>query len=446
MNINESKLLHQIIKIIGSNYRILVGFSGGLDSTVLLHALVTLRQTTIPKLNIRAIYIHHGLNQKANDWAIHCQQVCFDLQVDFFSRYICIDKIKKGTEASARNARYQTFREVLLQGEIIVTAQHLDDQVETFLLALKRGSGPAGLSSMPISIPFANSYLIRPLLLFSRQQLVLYAQKKVLSWVEDDSNRNQRYDRNFLRLSIIPHFNHRWPHFSQSVARSASLCAEQETLLNELLNDHLSRLVTEEGALRLDTLGSLSTIKRNAILRRWLKLHQILMPSRIQLEKIWQNVICARPDAEPQFMLANNKVIRRFKQQLWLLPKFSDLTKICLSWQLQSEIKLPDNLGMLIITDQGNGFRFPLLNEKVSIRFGLKGKIKIINCQHAKRSKKLWQESSVAPWLRKRTPLIYYNDELITAVGVFVTKSGECLQGQPKLKVKLVTKKPCFNK
>lgn len=447
MNVDEAALLNQIMKTIGSTRRILVGFSGGLDSTVLLHALVSLRQTTVPNLNIRAVYIHHGLNDKADDWAIHCQKVCFDWQVEFSSQHVYIDPTEKGIEAAARDARYQVFREMLLPEEIIVTAQHLDDQAETFLLALKRGSGPAGLSAMPISIPFADTNLIRPLLSFSRQQLVVYAEKKSLSWIEDDSNQDQRYDRNFLRLAIMPYFNRRWSHFSQAVARSASLCAEQEALLNELLQDYLSQLVTAEGALQLDTLASYSEMKRNAILRRWLSLHRVLMPSRVQLKQIWQDVICARPDAEPQFILANNNVIRRFKQQLWLLPQFNDLTKICLAWQLPAAVKLPDNLGMLIVTDKGTGFRAPLSNEQVTIRFGLKGNIKIIGRQHARRSKKLWQELGIAPWLRKRTPLIYYNDELIAAVGVFITQSGQYIQGQSELKIKWITdKKPLLLK
>ncbi|MGP1954842.1 MAG: tRNA lysidine(34) synthetase TilS, partial [Arsenophonus sp. NC-QC1-MAG3] len=293
-------------------------------------------------------------------------------------------------EAAARNARYQVFSEMLLPEEIIATAQHLDDQAETFLLALKRGSGPAGLSAMPISIPFFDTYLIRPLLSFSRQQLIVYAQKNMLSWIEDDSNKDQHYDRNFLRLTIMPRFNQRWPHFSLSVSRSASLCAEQESLLNELLQDYLSQLVIAEGALQLNVLSSYSEIKRNAILRRWLSLHRILMPSRVQLKQIWQDVICARPDAEPEFILANNNVIRRFKQQLWLLPQFNDLTKICLVWQVPTTIKLPDNLGELSISDEGKQFRAPLPNEKVTIRFGLKGNIKIIGRKHARQSKKLW--------------------------------------------------------
>ncbi|MDT9587570.1 MAG: tRNA lysidine(34) synthetase TilS [Candidatus Arsenophonus melophagi] len=436
MNFDENALLQKIITAIGSTRRILVGFSGGLDSTVLLHALVTLRNTTLHKLNIRAVYIHHGINNKADEWAIHCQKVCYDLKVAFFSRQVHINSTGQGIEAAARDARYQAFREILLLEEILVTAQHLDDQAETFLLALKRGSGPAGLSSMPTTLPFSNSYLIRPLLSFSRQQLVVYAKQKALFWIEDDSNQNQRYDRNFLRLTIMPHFNQRWPNFSKTIARSASLCAEQEALLDELLKDNLDQLITEEGALHIDLLKSFSEIRRNTILRRWLSLHRILMPSQVQLKQIWRDVICARPDAEPKFILAKNNVIRRFQQKLWLLPNFNDLNNICLTWQLPSAIKLPDNLGILIVTNTGDEMRAPFSNEKVTIRFGLKGNIKILGRQHARRSKKLWQELGIAPWLRTRIPLIYYNQELIAAVGLFITEAGRYIPEHAVLKVK----------
>ncbi|XZQ54902.1 MAG: tRNA lysidine(34) synthetase TilS [Arsenophonus sp.] len=259
--------------------------------------------------------------------------------------------------------------------------------------------------------------------------------------MEDESNLDQRYDRNFLRLTVIPHLNQRWPYFLQAVSRSASLCAEQEVLLTELLKDCLSKLITTEGSLQLNPLMNYSKIKRNVILRRWLSLHRILMPSLIQLKQIWKDVIYARQDANPKFMLVSGNVIRRFKHQLWLIPKFNDISKTCLVWKLPEQIKLPDNLGILVITDNGKSFRAPLPNEKVTIRFGLKGNIKILNRQHSRQSKKLWQELGVAPWLRKRTPLIYYNDELITAVDVFITESGRSIPGQFELKIKWIKNK-----
>ncbi|AMA64607.1 tRNA(Ile)-lysidine synthase [Candidatus Arsenophonus lipoptenae] len=444
-HINESVILNQITKIIGSNLKILVAFSGGLDSTVLLHALTVLRNTTIPNLNIRAAYINHGLNNKSNSWGVHCKHICLNLKVAFCSYDIHIYKSKKGIEAAARDARYKTLRRILLQNEIIVTAQHLNDQAETFLLALKRGSGPAGLSAMPVSIEFGHTYLVRPLLLFSRQELTMYAQKNNLTWIDDDSNYNQIYDRNFLRLTIMPCFNIRWPYFLKSVARSANLCAEQEKLVNELLEDYLSKLLTTDGSLKLDPLVEFSEKKRNAILRSWFRLYKILMPTRVQLKQIWQDVICARSDAEPKFILADN-VIRRYKKELWLLPKFNDITKICLQWHLSKKIKLPDNLGTLMITNVNHGkkIRAPLPNEEVTIRFGLKGNIKIIGHKYTKRSKKIWQELGIAPWLRNRIPLIYYNNELITAVDVFITDSARCIKDHAELSIKWTKNKRLF--
>ncbi|WMY95494.1 MAG: tRNA lysidine(34) synthetase TilS [Arsenophonus sp.] len=436
MCINEIIFLKKILKSIGFIENILVGFSGGLDSTVLLHALVRLREIINPHLKIRALYVHHGIHHKADNWLIHCKKICLNWKVEFHSQYIHIDPTENGLEGGARIARYQAFCKILLQKEVLVTAHHLDDQAETFLLALKRGSGPAGLSSMAFSIPFFHTYLIRPLLSFTRKELELYAKKKLLCWIEDDSNQNKFYDRNFLRLNIMPHFCSRWPNFSHAVFRSATLCAEQEDLLNELLEDCFSRLITDKGALRITDLLSYSKIKRNAILRRWFRLHNILMPSYLQLKIIWKEVICARNDAKPEFILKKN-VIRRFKKKLWILPKFKDITNICLPWHLSTPLILPDNLGTLIITNHGIGFRFPFSDEKVTVRFGVKGNIKIIGRQHSTKSKKLWQELGIAPWLRKRIPLIYYNDVLITAVNVFVTESGKCIDGM-ELKLNLI--------
>ncbi|WMY97112.1 MAG: tRNA lysidine(34) synthetase TilS [Arsenophonus sp.] len=436
---NEIIFLKKIIKNIGFIENILVGFSGGLDSTVLLHALVRLRKIINPHLNIRAIHVHHGINNEADKWLIHCKKICFTWKVEFHLQYIHIDSNEHGLEGEARISRYQAFRKILLKKEVLVTGQHLDDQAETFLLALKRGSGPAGLSSMAFSMPFFHTHLIRPLLSFTRKELESYAKKNLLYWIEDDSNQNKFYDRNFLRLNIMPHLCSRWPNFSHAVFRSATLCAEQETLLNELLENCFLSLITDNGALKITDFLSYSKIKRNAILRRWFRFHKILMPSCLQLKIIWKEVICARNDAKPEFILKNN-VIRRFQKKLWILPKFQDISNISLSWNLSRPLILPDNLGTLIIASHGIGFRFPFFNEKVTVRFGVKGNIKIIGCQHSKKSKKLWQELGIAPWFRKRIPLIYYDDVLITAVNVFVTESGRCVDGI-ELKLNLIKNK-----
>ncbi|PHM73188.1 tRNA lysidine(34) synthetase TilS [Xenorhabdus kozodoii] len=428
---NHDPLLTILAEQMGQHKKILLGFSGGLDSTVLLHLLVRLRtQSQQPNgehMALRAIHIHHGLNPEADLWVEHCRQVCAGWQVDFRTEKVELNTRQNGIEAAARNARYRVFQRELQLGEVLITAQHLDDQAETFLLALKRGSGPAGLSSMPARMPFAGTTLIRPLLNVSRAELEAYAQAQKLQWVEDDSNQDDRYDRNFLRLHIMPLLNQRWPHFPQAVSRSASLCGEQEQLLDELLKESLASLVTSEGAISIPPLENSSEAKRNALLRRWLNQRGVKMPAREQLQRIWSEVALARRDAEPRFRLGHDE-IRRYRQQLWLLPQYRDLAGLILEWDLRQALMLPDGLGTLLCTkEDGMTVRKPTGNEQVTIRFGVQGNINIVGRQHARHSKKLWQELGVAPWLRERTPLLYYNEKLIAALGVFITKEGQNL-------------------
>ena len=299
-------------RVFASQQAILAGLSGGLDSVVLLHALRQWQTAERPALRLRAVYIHHGLNPLADDWADHCRIFCDSLSVPFQVCHVQVDPRKKGIEAAARDARYQAFREVIAPDEALVTAQHLDDQSETFFLALKRGSGPAGLSAMPEQMAFGANPLIRPLLSFSRAQLEQYAQYHQLSWVDDDSNQDRRYDRNFLRHAVLPQLNARWPHFAQAVSRSAALCGEQEALLDELLLPELMQLTDADNGLFLIPLLSAGTAKRNAILRRWLKHCGVQMPSQHQLALLWQEVALAKPDAEPGYCL-KPVTIRRYQ-------------------------------------------------------------------------------------------------------------------------------------
>ncbi|MBI6548958.1 tRNA lysidine(34) synthetase TilS [Xenorhabdus lircayensis] len=432
MTTTHEPLLTTLAEQIGPHKKILVGFSGGLDSTVLLHLLVRLRaeyqQLGCDPIALRAIHIHHGLNPKADSWVEHCRQICVGWQVDYRIERVRLDICQNGIEAAARDARYQSFQRELQPDEILITAQHLDDQAETFMLALKRGSGPAGLSSMPSCMPFAETTLIRPLLNASRAELEEYIQAQGLQWIEDDSNQDDRYDRNFLRLHVMPLLNQRWPHFPQAVSRSADLCGEQERLLDELLSDSLNSLTTLEGAISIPPLGNCSEAKRNALLRRWLNQCGVKMPAREQLQRIWSEVALARQDAEPRFRLGQYD-IRRYRQQLWLVPQYQLLAGAILEWDIEQELVLPDGLGTLIRSEEnGIKVRAPDGNEQVTIRFGVQGNVSIVGRQHSRHSKKLWQELGVAPWLRERTPLLYYDEKLIAALGFFVTKEGQSLE------------------
>ncbi|MES0232522.1 tRNA lysidine(34) synthetase TilS [Citrobacter portucalensis] len=401
---------------------ILVAFSGGLDSTVLLHQLVQWRAQH-PEVALRAIHIHHGLSPHADSWVQHCESVCMQWQVPLVVERVHLEDDGLGIEAQARRARYQAFAQTLLPGEVLMTAQHLDDQCETFLLALKRGSGPAGLSAMGENSPFAGTQLIRPLLAQTREALEAWARQHELCWIEDESNQDDTYDRNFLRLRVTPLLQQRWPHFAQAVARSAALCAEQESLLDELLASDLADCITAHGTLLLVPLMMMSDVRRAALLRRWLAGLNAPMPSRDGLERIWQEVALAREDASPCFRLGEYEV-RRYQSQLWWVKSVDGQSETVIPWlEWKTPLTLPAGLGSVQLISAGE-LRMPQADEAVSIRFKAPGLLHIVGRNGGRKLKKIWQEKGIPPWRRDTTPMLFYGETLIAAAGVFVTREG----------------------
>ncbi|WP_234096491.1 tRNA lysidine(34) synthetase TilS [Citrobacter portucalensis] len=401
---------------------ILVAFSGGLDSTVLLHQLVQWRAQH-PEVALRAIHIHHGLSPHADSWVQHCKSVCMQWQVPLVVERVHLEDDGLGIEAQARRARYQAFAQTLLPGEVLMTAQHLDDQCETFLLALKRGSGPAGLSAMGENSPFAGTQLIRPLLAQTREALEAWARQHELCWIEDESNQDDTYDRNFLRLRVTPLLQQRWPHFAQAVARSAALCAEQESLLDELLASDLADCITAHGTLLLVPLMMMSDVRRAALLRRWLAGLNAPMPSRDGLERIWQEVALAREDASPCFRLGEYEV-RRYQSQLWWVKSVDGQSETVIPWlEWKTPLTLPAGLGSVQLISAGE-LRMPQADEAVSIRFKAPGLLHIVGRNGGRKLKKIWQEQGIPPWRRDTTPMLFYGETLIAAAGVFVTREG----------------------
>lgn len=461
---------------------LLLAFSGGLDSTVLLDVITALRDGDgaldgADALALRAVHVHHGLSRHSDRWADHCAHECHRRDVTFSTAHVVLNGTPEGLEAAARDARYQALATTLRDDEVLLTAQHQDDQVETLLLALKRGSGPAGLAAMAADTPFRGCRLVRPLLECGRAELEAYARARGLRWIEDDSNSDLRFDRNFLRLRILPPLRQRWPQFAAAAARSAQLCAEQERLLDELLAETLEELTQPDGSLHLTALTAMSDIRRAAILRRWLADRGVRMPSRQQLARLWQEVALSRRDAVAQMQL-DDRLVRRFRDRLYVLPQlpaFSDAVAI-LPWPPQSErLRLPAGLGTIHRCPMGtNGgaqqgmvnapwmpayapggrlhvdaaivvntdgvvsattpeaiVRAPLPDEQVSVRFGsVRGLLYITGRRRGRSLKKIWQELAIPPWRRGSTPMLFYNDQLIAALGVFVTWEGTARESE----------------
>ena len=420
--------LRPLIKLLQPHPNLLVAFSGGLDSTVLLHQLVTLRDTQVANFQIRTMHIHHGLSPYADNWAEHCQQVCEQWNVPFEVKRVQLADDGLGIEAHARAARYQALAETIRPDEVLLTAQHLDDQCETFLLALKRGSGPAGLAAMPERLPFGETELIRPLLGQTRKELEAWAEEHQLTWIEDESNQDDSYDRNFLRLRVIPEIQQRWPHFPQSVARSAELCGEQEQLLDELLAEQLGKLIQHDGSLLIEPMLTLSDIRRAALLRRWFARQKAAMPSRAAVVRLWNEVATSREDANPRLQFGRYEV-RRYQGSLYWLPLMDGLGDEIISWAAPfAPLTLPGGLGTLQFASIGQEIRAPGDNEPVTVRFKASGHFHIVGRDRGRSLKKIWQESGIPPWARERTPLLFYGDKLIAALGVFVTQDGKATE------------------
>lgn len=393
-----------------------VGLSGGVDSVVLLHLFA---QTSA---KVRAIHIHHGLSPNADSWADFCQSLCQRWQIPLAIKHICVQG-SQGLEANARVARYQAFKEEIRPNEVLVTAHHLDDQAETFLLALKRGSGVKGLSAMQAVSFQQNLTLFRPLLAVSKAELLAYAKAHQLDHIEDESNRSNAFERNFLRNQILPLLQQRWQHFNQMVARSAAHCAEQQQLLEELLAAELARLADfSQKSLDVGEFGSFSQAKQKQLLRLWLDKCGVEMPSLAQVERILVDVVFAQADRQPQFKLADWG-LRRYQQRLWLISPLTEIQPFIADLLLNQSVILPASLGtlhyeknVLIYKTAQQTHRFPLPQGAemlpLQVKIGQQGKVARFGKPHREEMKKIWQQHNVPTWLRSQTPLIFINEQL----------------------------------
>jgi tRNA(Ile)-lysidine synthase len=328
------------------------------------------------------------------------------------------------------------LKSVANDGDLIVTGHHSDDQTETFLLALKRGSGLKGLSAMQKEMTLGQQLLVRPLLCFSRADIEDYAKQHQLSWIEDESNIDERFDRNFLRHQVLPVLNERWPSFNKTVARSAEHCCEAQQLLDELAQQDLVKSQISKNILDTSELLTLNQARFNNTLRYFLSKHNILMPSSQQLQQV-RLQLSAESDKSPMVQLANC-CLRRYKNELHLTDIFNDIS----SWQETvnltevTEIKLlalPDKLGTLTfsadkpVKDQKNYWqatlRAPEVEQVISISFVHQNpKCTPQYRQHSRSLKKVLQELAIPPWMRKRTPFIFYDGVLVAVIGQFVCK------------------------
>ncbi|WP_052761000.1 tRNA lysidine(34) synthetase TilS [Sedimenticola thiotaurini] len=397
----------------------LVGFSGGMDSHVLLHALAQLGDRLSAPL--RAIHIDHGLQASSSDWHRHCEAVCRDLDIPLVSFSLELKPIKgESLENVARQARYGVLAEQIHRDEMLLTAHHQDDQAETLLLQLLRGAGLSGLAAMPMLSPFDKGMHARPLLDVSRDELLQYATRNHLQWIEDGSNQDTEFDRNYLRHKVIPLLKSRWPATTRTLSRSARHCAEADQLIAGLLSEQLNQIRgQQDGSLSISALNALPTDQQGALLRLWIGQAGFTLPSAAVLKRIISEVLGARPDRNPLVTWSGAEV-RRYRDALYLmspLPAFDSVPSLV--WRGESELMLPAGLGRLQFHTGEEGGTGLAASGVCRITFRRGGEIcRPLGRGQSKRLKQLLQGAGVFPWMRDRIPLLEIDGEIAEVIGV----------------------------
>jgi len=407
-----------------------VALSGGIDSVVLLHLLYQLQKKYHFTLN--AMHVHHGLSQNADKWVKFCEKLCEKLYVPLDVEYIQLPQKKSlGIEGEARRFRY----EKLLQSksDLIVLAHHADDQAETFLLQLIRGAGVKGLSSMAHFDE--TKRLWRPLLNQSKIDIESYAKHHKLKWIEDESNQNTDFDRNFIRSKVLPILKNRFNHIIKVISRSSAHLAEAQNLLDDLakidLNSYLKSSKYKH-KLQVKTLNKLSLIRAKNVLRYWLELNDQLMPSKDLLDEFLRQVLTAKKDAELKIELSKNHEIRRYKDEIYIVQKNQhEQKKYEIIWDGESKINLPNGSKLNFKKVKGGGIALEKIKGKKLIIANRKGgeSFKSDSKRPTKKLKQLLQDSDLPPWEREEIPLIFVGNDL-----VFLPHFGVDMKWQTKPK------------
>jgi len=366
------------------NRQLVIALSGGIDSVVLLHYL----HTHYPN-NLRAIHCNHHLSKHCTEWDEFCKNLCQTLNIPYSNVDIFIEN-ESNLEENARKKRYHSLSSNLEDNEVLCTAHHQNDQAETILLQLFRGAGVAGLAAMPKSKPLGKGTHYRPMLNIKKSEIIDYAKNNHLSWVEDDSNTNTNFRRNFLRLDIIPKLETVYKNLAKTLTRSAKHQSEALKLTRELadidINTH--HVINNSGRINISALKKIETHRIKNILRHHLSLMKFLAPSDKIMDQII-DLLHAKEDAQP-LVSWDNFEIRRYQDELYLIDNQTEQKSA--NCPLHAEFE-----------------NFP----NFSIRYRIEGqRIKLPGKKHSQSLKKVLQDANIPPWERNSLKMYYIEDEL----------------------------------
>jgi len=408
--------------------RYVVAFSGGLDSSVLAHALAS--GDCARGVPVVAVHIDHGLQPEAAAWERHCSAFAAGLGVEYRSRRVTVQlESGQGPEASAREARYSALHAELRSGDWLLSAHHREDQAETLLLNLVRGSGLAGIAGIGAIRRFGPGWLARPLLGVDRAALKAYADEAGITWVEDPTNCDRRFDRNFLRHEVLPRLGSRWPDIAARLQRSAALAGEAAVLLADLAEIDLENLGGRPDRLPIPALVTLSAARQRNLLRYALRRLGLSTPTALQLGRVLDEVIPARADAQP-LVTWPGAAVRRYRDQLYLLPE--TLGELSPDLALRDDkVELGQGLGVIELrAGAPTGLADPVVATGLHVKFRAGGEeIQPAGQAHTKKLKKLLQEEGIVPWMRDRVPLVYSGDKLVAVGDLWIAAGAQSEPG-----------------
>jgi tRNA(Ile)-lysidine synthase len=399
----------------------LVAYSGGVDSHVLLHLCHS------AGLPVRAVHIHHGLQAEADSWDRHCAEVCSKLDI----AYTCIHidahpESGESPEDAARKARYTALENELRSDDVLLTAHHQDDQAETMLLQLMRGAGPAGLASMPMIKLFGRGLHLRPLLGFSQQLLTRYAEEHQLVWVDDPSNADTSFDRNYIRKQVIPVLLQNWPKANEALSQAAALQQDTLEIIDAMAATDLAAVSTRQrNSLSISELRQLPEARQYNVLRYWIRTADYDKPRRNILQEVVNSVLPAAEDAAP-LVLWGNTELRRYQDTLYILPALnSHEIHHVYAWDGEQPLFIESlNLELCLEQTAGKGLHQDVVARGMTVRFRQGGEqLRPHGRRHTHSLKKLMQEAGIPPWQRNRIPLIYIGRQLACVCGYWIEEA-----------------------
>lgn len=401
--------------------RLCVAYSGGLDSSVLLSALAQLRRRE--RFELRALHVNHQLQPDAGRWARAARARARALRVPFELIRVTVQTSRgESLEAAAREARYRALAAKLKPGELLLTAHHQQDQFETVLLALLRGSGVRGLSGMAAITPWAHTLLLRPLLEVGRGQLEAFAQVQGLSWSEDPSNADVRFDRNYLRRQVLPALLQRWPAASATAGRSAAHLAEAQGLLDEQARTCLAA-ARDGAALRVSVLRRLSLPRRRLALRHWIAERGLSAPDHRRLREIAGPMLAAKDDAMPQVRWQGGE-LRRHADRLFAWPRSPPRASVPMEgWDWRAQPWLAVGGGALgLLPDRHGELRLSALPPRLSVSLRSGGE-RLPGTRGRTALKDLLQQQGLAPWERASVPLLLHGGRILAVGDLWIDPS-----------------------